>query len=178
MSELEVMSSSQTRFTLPAGSTAIWGAIEPPAFVETITGAEKVTPPSTERLNNTPRTPVSLSQVTKMLPVESVAICGEEEESGSREILTGAEKVVPPSAERENKMSRFPGSSSFQTTLIASWESTAMRGSNGKRVELEMIFGVEKVAPPSEERLKRMLLLLLASSSQTMKMLPEESTAV
>ena len=74
MSELEAMSSSQTRFTFPAASTAIWGDMEPLAFVETINGAEKVTPPSTERLNNTPSTPESLSHVTKMLPEESVAI--------------------------------------------------------------------------------------------------------
>ena len=93
-------------------------------------------------------------------------------------MLTGVEKVVPPSVERANRISRFPGPSSFQTTLMPLCESTAMRGSKGKRVEFEMIFGVEKVAPPSEERLKRILLLLLASSSQTMKMLPDESTAV
>src|SRR4029077_5144248 len=109
------MSSSQTRFTLPAGSTAIWGAIEPLGFVETMTGAEKVTP-SAERLKRMPSTPVSLSHATKMLPGESVAVCGDEDEAGSCEILTGVEKVAPPSVERANKMSRFPGPSSFQTT--------------------------------------------------------------
>src|SRR6476646_10915762 len=122
-----------------------------------MTGAEKATP-SAERLKRMPSTPLSLSHVTKMLPAESVAICGEEDESESCEILTGVEKVAPPSVERANRISRFPGPSSFQTTLIPSCESTAMRGSKGKRVELEMIFGAEKVAPPSEERLKRMLL--------------------
>src|SRR6476661_6110885 len=101
------MSSSQTRFTLPAGSTASWGAIEPLAFVETMTGAEKATP-SAERLKRMPSTPLSLSHVTKMLPAESVAICGEEDESESCEILTGVEKVAPPSVERANRISRFP----------------------------------------------------------------------
>src|SRR5262249_49438640 len=112
------MVSSQTTLIFPAASTAICDAMEPPALVETKTGAEKVAPPSSERLNMMPSKPESLSQTTKTLPEESAATCGLEESAESLERLTGAEKVTPPSVEWLKKTSLGPGVSSSQTTLM------------------------------------------------------------
>src|SRR5947209_1351727 len=77
-----------------------------------------------------------------------------------------------------NMTSGFPGVSSIQATLILPLESTAIRGLKEKPEELEMFFGVEKVAPPSEDRLNKMFELLAVSSSHTTLMLPVASTAI
>src|SRR5689334_10978351 len=82
---------------------------EPPV---SCAGVEKVTPPSTERVN-----PVAwlllplLAQITLMLPVASTAICGEqgsnvrqEGSDGAGPISIGDEKVIPASVDRLKKI--------------------------------------------------------------------------
>src|SRR6266446_2771887 len=52
------------------------GANEPPGLFETSMGAEKVTPPSVERANQTsPGTLFAAAHTTLMLPLKSTAIC-------------------------------------------------------------------------------------------------------
>src|SRR6266849_2459635 len=99
--------STQTTLMLPPPSRAIIGAVELPVeFLERFScGVEKVAPLSAERLKETwARVLKSFSQTTLMLPVASTAICGFAESEGSLEILTGVEKVTPPSVERLKKM--------------------------------------------------------------------------
>src|SRR5690242_11041630 len=102
-----------------------------------------------------------------MLPEGSVATMGLPESDASFERSCGFAKVFPPSVEREKKTSRFPGESSSQTTFIPPFASSAIRGLNENPEVFERLFGVEKVNPPSVERLKRIFEFELVSSSHT-----------
>src|SRR5580765_4806788 len=80
---------------LPAESTARFGGVVPPGSLERLCGAEKVIPPSIERLKNTVLYPgLSSHQTTFMLPLESTATCCTQELPGSFEIFCGGEKTV------------------------------------------------------------------------------------
>src|SRR6266852_6349658 len=87
---------------LPLEPTAMccWGTknVSP----ETLTGVEKVTPPSLELLKKTGSLkppPFTCSyQTTSMLPLESTATCGSC--VWSFDTWTGGEKVAPPSPDR------------------------------------------------------------------------------
>src|SRR5437667_3019280 len=57
---------------------------------------------------------------------------------------------------RVKKMSLLPGVLSVQTTLMLPLESTTIWGFSESPGSLERFSGVEKVAPPSLERLKKM----------------------
>jgi hypothetical protein len=86
---------------------------------ERFIGAEKVVPPSAERLKNTfevlKKSGLSC-QTTLMLPPASTAMRGLKEEAGLLERLLCAENVAPPSEERPNKILEFVSVSSSQTT--------------------------------------------------------------
>jgi len=65
-------------------------------FVLRKTGAEKVRPPSMERLKRIPEAPaVSFSQTTKIFPAVSVATCGFAESAASAERSIGEERSYP-----------------------------------------------------------------------------------
>src|SRR5579859_6456293 len=118
MSEWPRVSSSHTTLMLPPRSTANCGETEPAALIERIAGAEKVMPPSVERLKAMPRLSVSFSQTMKMLPLVSTASCGLAESAGSWETFIGVEKVKPASVERLYITSRLDGVLSYQATLM------------------------------------------------------------
>src|SRR6266849_4391870 len=126
--------------------------------------------------------PVFSSQTTLMLPPASSAICGRLELEPPRPLerfLGIGEKVVPLSVERLEEMSEWPAISSSQTTLMLPFLSTAICGVIEEPVGLfETITGVENVAPPSAERVKKTSGLPGVSSSQTTLMLPLASSAM
>src|SRR5438132_5815132 len=97
---------------------------------------------------------ISSSQTTLMLPSLSTVICGFNEPLGLVESIFGAENVAPPSLELLNQMARLPVSLS-QTTLILPTVSTAICGTEyiAEFIVAERFVGVEKVMPPSVERL-------------------------
>src|SRR5216684_4331703 len=181
----------QTTSMLPLESTAICGISPQPVQAlcawERFLGVEKVTPPSVERLKKMSKMlPLgsSLPSQTKlMLPLESRAICSTAEKSKVFERFLGVEKVAPPSVERLKKIAGLPKKgTSFQTTLMLPLESTATSGTDADApaVLFERFLGIEKVAPPSAERLKKMSpeKLTTTLAIQTTLMFPLESTAM
>src|SRR5437016_5202380 len=125
MSRRAAVISSQTVLMFPLESKAICGLSDAPKLFETFLGVEKGAPPSVERLRKTSKLPGLLScQTTSMLPLESKAICGEDDLASLKRFF-GAEKVTPPSLERLRKTSDWPrlGMISCQTTLMAPLES-------------------------------------------------------
>src|SRR5260370_16504980 len=137
----------------------------PPAVVlEMFLNAEKVAPPSVDRLKKVFTFPLESPprQITSMLPLESTAICGISPQPVQAlcawERFLGVEKVTPPSVERLKKMSKMlPLGSSLpsQTKLMLPLESRVICSITEKSKEFERFLGVEKVAPPSVERLKK-----------------------
>src|SRR6185437_16816306 len=103
-----------------------------------------------------------------MLPAVSAAICWLPESAESFERLTAAVKLTPAFVEWLNMMTVLPGVSSSQTTFTLPELPTAIRGLNEKPDVFERFTGVEKVTPPSVERLNRMFELVLVSSSHAM----------
>ncbi len=90
---------------LGAGALSVTVPVEesPPVTLDGLTlNAER----DTLRVKKMSKLPGVLSvQLTLMLPLESVAICGAPEAPGSLERFSGVEKVAPPSLERVKKMS-------------------------------------------------------------------------
>ena len=97
-----------------------------------------------------------LTHATLMLPPESTAMYGLPAPRGSFEMFFGVENVAPPSLERVKRICQLPGVLSCQTTLMLPLESTTIWGFSESPGSLERFSGVEKVAPPSLERLKKM----------------------
>src|SRR6266513_1854778 len=125
---------------------------------------------------------ISSSQTTLMLPLLSTAICGPIDPLGLVETIFGAENVFPPSLEPLNQMARLPVSLS-QTVLMLPAVSTAICGAEYKSVFIvaERLVGVEKVMPPSVERLKKILevpKLQSGLSCHTILMLAAASTVI
>src|SRR5437667_380360 len=167
---------SQTTLMLPPESAAIREDAENP-LLDRFLGTEKLTPPSVERLKKISEfVPLKFPQATLMLPAESTAICEDAEAAAMLERFFGAEKVTPPLLERQKKILKLPGVLSSQTTLMLPLESTAICGNTEEPALLERFLGVEKVTPPSVERLKK--ISKLPDSSQTTLMLPLGSTAI
>src|SRR6266852_450787 len=176
--------SCQTTLILPFLSTATCSASDKPASLERFCGVgENVVPPSTERAKKmSPLTTVLSSQTTLTLPPASSAICGRLELEPPRPLerfLGIGEKVVPLSVERLEKMSKWPGLSFSQPTLILPPRSPAICGVIEEPVGLfETITGVENVPPPSAERVNTMKIPRGMSLFQTTLMLPLVSTAI
>src|SRR6266852_5510402 len=175
--------SCQTTLILPFLSTATCSASDKPASLERFCGVgENVVPPSTERAKKmSPLTTVLSSQATLTLPPASSAICGRLELEPPRPLerfLGIGEKVVPLSVERLEKMSKWPGLSFSQTTLILPPRSTAICGLLELPILRERDLSAGKVAPLSAERLKEMSEWPAVSSSQTTLMLPFSSSAM
>src|SRR5438876_197591 len=180
--------SPQTTLMLPAESTAICEDPEEAALLDRFLGVEKVALPSVERLKKIWELPgVKSSQTTLMFPLESTAILprfvaastpGNTEAPVLLETSLGAEKLTPPSVEWRKKRSEFVPFKLHQTILILPPESTAICGPTETPEMLDRFLGVEKVAPPSVERLKKISKLPGVLSSQTTLMLPLESTAI
>src|SRR5216683_2180986 len=101
---------------------------------------------------------VSSAQTTLTFPVESTAICGcgPTAEPRMLERFMGVEKVTPPSLERVKKTNDLPPTTPSHTTLMLPLESRATCGGDVRAGAVERALGVEKVAPPSVERLKKM----------------------
>ena len=83
--------------------------------------------------------------------------------------------MTPPLLERQKKILKLPGVLSSQTTLMLPLESTAICGNTEEPALLERFLGVEKVTPPSVERLKKISKLPVMLSSQITLILPLES---
>jgi len=155
--------------------------------LEILLGVENVAPPSVERLKKVPRPPIKPRQITSMLPLESTAICGISSQPvqalWALERFLGVEKFAPPSVERLKKMSKMlPLGSSLpsQIKLMLPLESRAIFSTTEKSKVFERFLGVEKVAPPSLERLKKTAKLPsdVAKPVHTTLMLPLESRAI
>src|SRR5260370_11155784 len=157
---------SQTTLILPLESTAICvlPIPPPPVLLEIFLNAEKVAPPSVDRLKKVFTFPLESPprQITSMLPLESTAICGISPQPVQAlcawERVLGVEKVTPPSVERLKKMSKMlPLGCSLhsQTKLMLPLESKVIWSITEKGKAFERFLGVEKVAPPSVERLKK-----------------------
>src|SRR2546428_101581 len=116
------------------------------------------------------------AQTTLMLPAESRAICGSNDEPVLLERFVGVEKVVPPSVERLRKISALPGLLSAQATLMLPFESKAICGWPDF-VSLERFLGTENVPPPSLERLKKVSIIPGPKPRQITLMFPLESMA-
>ena len=143
---------------VPSGATAICSKATPLGKLEMSLGAENVVPPSTERAKNRskglcPETAPSHKML--MPPAESATTEGPADAPVPR--ITGAEKFAPPSEDRANRT--WPPLLKFaQETLIFPARSTAISGRCWFSIPpdgAEMFMGVEKVWPPSAERLKK-----------------------
>src|SRR5882724_1223542 len=180
ISRLPGVLSSQDTLILAPASTVSQGLEEKPELRETFCAVENVAPPSLDRAKKMSvlRSAGLISaQTTLMLPPASTAMNGLEEKVELLEMFFGPEKLTPPSVERLMKISKLPGLSFAQTTLILPFLSTAICGSIEPAVLVESIFGAENVAPPSLEPLNQMARLPV-SLSQTTLMLPAVSTAI
>src|SRR6266849_2166313 len=150
-----------------------------------IVGGWFADPPPEARLKRIWEGPgVRSCQTTLILPVLSTATCSASDKPASLERFCGVgENVVPPSVEREKKMSGLTlgGVFSSQDTFILPPASSASCGPLALPGLLERFLGIgEKVAPPSTERLKKMVKLpvLVLLFCQTTLILPPGSTAI
>src|SRR5260370_22332236 len=91
-----------------------------------------------------------------------------------------AEKWGQITVERLKKKSRFPAVLSSHTTSMLPLESATICALNEKPELLDTFFGVEKVAPPSVERVKKMWGLGPGGgvSAHTTLTLPPASTTI
>src|SRR6267143_5025881 len=116
---------------LPLESTASCGFPESGVSLERFSGAEKVVPPSVERLKKMSQLFVlgSLStQTTLIAPPPSTAIRGLKGKPELKKTFLGVENATPPSVDRLNKIFELLAVSSSQTTLILPAASTATCG--------------------------------------------------
>src|SRR5260370_42325593 len=95
-------------------------------------------------------------QTTLMLPLTSTEMSGSDEKPVLLERFFDLENVAPPSVERLKKMSRLPAGLSSQTTSMLPLASATICALNEKPELLDPLFGVEKAAPPSVERVRKM----------------------
>src|SRR6266852_5597088 len=126
----KVMSSfSHTTLILPAASTDTCGLALSAASRERFCGAEKVAPPSLERLKRMSQLPgVSSTQTTLRAPLLSTEMRGLKENPELLEMFVGVENVKPPSVERLNRILELVAVSSSHTTLMLPAASTPTCG--------------------------------------------------
>src|SRR4051794_2630420 len=109
-----------------------------------------------------------------MVPWESRAILGLLDTPFA--MLTGVEKVAPPSIERLKKPLLSP-LKALQVMLIFPAESTAICGAVDPPGSLEGFWGLARVSPPFWECVKNTASYPALLSHQTTLMLPAGSTA-
>jgi hypothetical protein len=139
-----------------------------------------VLPPGTVTLDGTPATPVLLLDrltTTRSLGAGAVSVTVPVEEPPPV-TLDGSRLNAERDTLRVKKISTLPGVLSCQTTLMLPLESVAICGAEEAPESLERFSGVEKVAPPSLERVKKMAQLPRVYSCQTTLMLPLGSVAI